>query len=88
METIGEHKILVKESLETVNVDQEMEPLSIDLITDKLGEIHVVFDSGSTLNVIDKDYAYRNYRKYIKKLKGFFARTAGGKITINEYIPL
>lgn len=80
---------LPTESLETVDVQEEViPPLNIQISTNIFGKIDAVFDSGSTLNVIDKDFAFQHYRKYIKKINGFYARTANDKITITHFIPV
>ena len=81
--------ILPNESLETVNAQEEVVPaLNMNINAELFGKIRAVFDSGSTLNVIDKAYALQHYRKYIQSIKGFYARTANDKIIITHFIPI
>ena len=80
---------LPTESLETVDIREEtIEPIQMGIQTDRFGKIQGIFDSGSTLNVIDETFARKHYSKYIRKINGFYARTANGKITISHYIPV
>ena len=64
----------------------ELEPKTLN--TSIFGRIKGMFDSGASINCIRTQYAYKYYRKYIRKQKDFYCTTANGAIIINEYIPL
>ena len=85
----GKHQICTAESLERVCANEKyVPPIKMKIRTDIMDVINGVFDSGSSLNCINNTFAEQHYGKYIKKTRGFYARTAGGKIIINKYIPI
>ncbi len=44
----------------------------LNLDTSLFGRIRGMFDSGASICCIDKSYAYKSYRKYIKHLHKFY----------------
>ncbi len=93
-----QEEIFTAQSLERVGLDAK-EPIYLNLncstnirrekeIRTNYGKIKGMFDSGASINCINREYAYKYYRKYIKPMRGFYVRTANGQITISQYIQL
>ena len=76
----------IKDSIEAVLVDPDTKALKLAVETDVFGKVHMMYDSGASLNVIQTDYARRHFRSHIKPLRGFWCKTAGGDVVVREYI--
>ena len=59
-----------------------------EFTTSLFGKIKGMFDSGASINCIRSSYAHKYYKKYIRREKEFYCKTANGAIIISEYIPL
>ena len=83
-----EQQILATETLETVDLDTDkLRDFTLDLSTDKFGEIQAVFDSGASICCIKDNYARQHFKSFIKKSRSkFTVRTANGDIQLRDYI--
>eukprot|EP01083_Nonionella_stella_P023605 65323_1 len=82
---LSRSEILATETLERAHTNESTK-INLPIETKRFGKFVPVFDSGSTLNVMDRTLAYKHYKKYIKKERDFSARTANGNVIINEYL--
>ncbi len=92
------NEILAAKSLERISNEKKKKEITLTLnFTTKLQlskekenfrELKGVFDSGASINCIDRKYAMQYYRKQIKSTRDFDVTTANGQIIINKYLPL
>ena len=87
-EGMAEHSILITETIDTANINVEVETIKLHVLQPFHEVIKVMVDTGYSLDAIGPTIAFK-YKQHLRTMKRpRYIHTASEKIAIKQYLPL